>query len=90
MDTAARLGAFLDRLWELQKAAGITDAELARRMHVDQALISRAKRPGAEPSFGMKFALGACDLFPELLFFLASDMSIITSDVRIDTSEGAA
>ncbi len=88
--STTREGAFLARLWELQAAAGKSDADLARAMGVDQSLISRVRRTDP-PTFGIKFALGACEVFPELRFFLFPNIPILTDAVSIDTNgEGAA
>ena len=80
MDAQARMQGFLSRLWTLQADAGLSDAELARKMGVDQALVSRAKHPGTK-SVGSKFLLGAGSVFPELGFLLFPDLSIIQSDL---------
>lgn len=88
--STTREATFLKRLSELQQDAGMTDADLARAMGVDQSLISRVKRSDP-PTFGIKFALGACDRFPELRFLLFPDVPILTSDVPVLTDgEGAA
>lgn len=90
METEARMQAFLTRLWELQAEAGLTDAELARKMGVDPALICRAKRDTTR-TVGSKFLLGAGSVFTELGFVLFPDLSIITSDMsEIEDEEGAA
>ncbi len=89
MDQETRMQAVLTRLWELQAEAGLSDADLARRMNVDQALISRTKRRRAK-TFGMKFFLGAVEVFPELGFLLSSDLSIIRSDLPIVKDEEQA
>ena len=81
--------AFLQRLWDLQARASLSDAALAREMGVDQALISRAKR-GPAKTVGIKFILGATDRFPELRRLLFPEVSIITSDVQKLTDERAS
>lgn len=89
MDTEARMQTFLARLWELQADAGLTDADLARQMGVDQALISRAKRDHPK-TVGSKFLLRAGTVFPELGFLLFPDLSNITTDMSPVKTEGVA
>lgn len=69
--------AFLTRLWELQAEAGLSDTALARELGVNQSHIWRAKNDPSR-TFGIKFALGACDRFPELRDFLFGEMPIST------------
>lgn len=87
MDTRER--AFLDRLEQLQKAAGLSDTELARRMGVSYTMLWRAKNDDSR-SFGLKFADGARSVFPELRGFLLGDSPIITVDALTGTDEGGA
>lgn len=89
MDTEARTLAFLQRLWELQAEAGLTDAVLARRMGVDQALVCRAKRDKPR-TVGSKFLLGAGSVFPELGLLLFPELSIMNDDFSEIEEERAA
>lgn len=81
--------AFLTRLWELQAEAGLTDAALARELGVNQSHIWRAKNDPTR-TFGIKFALGACDRFPELRTLLFGNVPIGQSNMTVGTNEGAA
>lgn len=85
MNHVARQQEFLARLWELQGAARMSDAELARRIGVHQAAISRRRNGGAR-TLSTKFILGAVDTFPELGCILHPDLQIITSDLKIGQS----
>ena len=89
MDNAARMQAFLTRLWELQATAGLTDTALAREMGVNYSHVWRAKH---DPSrmFGAKFILGACSRFPELGFVLSGDIPIRTLECAVENTEAAS
>jgi len=50
------------RVWGLERALGWARAELARRMGVSQALVSRVRRGGRRR--GRRFRLGAGLAFP--------------------------
>jgi transcriptional regulator with XRE-family HTH domain len=67
---------FLTRLWELQADAGLTNAELARRLGCSASYIHHIKtgRPGRGKSLGLNLVLAAVSLFPELNSFLVADL----------------
>lgn len=58
---------FLQHLWRLQAEAGISDAELARRMGHERSYISRLKSETDKTrNVSLSFAVRAVRLFPEL------------------------
>lgn len=66
--------AFLVRLWELQAEAGLTNAELARRLRCHRTYIRHLKT-GARKRIGLDLALNAASLFPDLRrFFLSPEL----------------
>lgn len=90
MDHAARMQAFVKRLWELQDATHMTDAQLARRIGIHQAALSRLRNNEGHETVGTKFLIGACSAFPELGFTLLPELQIITTPMQIDTDEEVA
>lgn len=93
MQQQGREQTVLRRLWELQADAGLSDSALARRIGVDQSNVSRAKHGADNPdrSVSVKFLLGACDTFPELVFLLFPDLHARTGTMhRCTEQEGAA
>jgi hypothetical protein len=89
MDNAARMQAFLTRLWELQDKAGLTDTALAREMGVNYSHVWRAKNDPYRPG-GAKFILGACSRFPELSFVLSGDIPVRTVECADHPDEAAS
>ena len=81
--------AFLQRLWELQAEAGLSDPALAREMGVNQSHVWRAKHDPTR-TFGVKFLLGACSRFPELRFVLSGDIPIRTLECAVENTEAAS
>jgi transcriptional regulator with XRE-family HTH domain len=65
----------LSRLWALQEASGFNDAELSRRLGVNQSTVHRLKK-GKRDHPSLRFLLAAFREFPELTLFLSSDMRI--------------
>jgi transcriptional regulator with XRE-family HTH domain len=81
--------AFLARLWELQAAAGISNVDLARQLHVTPSYVSRLKRGERSGSaISLALALRACTVYPELRFFLSSDVPASVECVPGRTEEG--
>lgn len=80
-----RKRAFLERLWDLQTEAGLSDAALARELGVRQSAICRAKQ-AIDRTFGLDFAMRAGDRFPELraLLFTESPIGINCVPTRED------
>ena len=60
---------FLQKLWQLQRDRGLNDAELARRIGVNQSTISRMKHKERKTP-GLRVALAMIREFPELAPFL--------------------
>lgn len=67
----------------------MNDAALAREIGVAQSSISRARNDPAR-TFGIDFALRACDRFPELRFILFGDFPVRHNDAPMGKAEGAA
>lgn len=64
---------FLQHLWRLQAAAGISDAELARRIGNERSYISRLKNDREQTrNISLSFAVRSARLFPELRAVLDS------------------
>jgi plasmid maintenance system antidote protein VapI len=73
--------AFLVRLWELQAEAGISNADLARRLGCHPSYIRHLKI-GDRKRIGLDIALNAAKIFPELRhFFLSSELPVSNTDV---------
>lgn len=86
-----RKRAFLERLWELQDAAGLNDKELAAEIGVAQSSISRARNhEQTGRTFGVEFAIRACDRFPELRRILHGDFPIGQNVGPMGKGEGAS
>jgi DNA-binding XRE family transcriptional regulator len=62
---------FLARLWQLQAAASLNDAELARAIGVNQSTVHRLKK-GEREAPHLRTLLGAIREFPELAVFVSS------------------
>lgn len=60
---------FLRRLWQLQTERGLTDAELARRLGVNQSTVCRLKQ-GERDAPSLRVTLAMVREFPELAPFL--------------------
>lgn len=67
---------FLARLWELQRAARMTDKELAGLLGCSVSYLShlRKGRPGRGKRVGLTFVLAAIARFPELSLFLVAEL----------------
>lgn len=68
---------FLARLWSLQDADGLSNAELSRRIGCDASYIGHLRAGRKGKRVGLDFALGAARLYPELRgFFLPSELPV--------------
>lgn len=67
--------AFLERLWQAQSEAGLSDAALAREIGVQHSTVWRAKYDPIR-TFGLDFAIAACRRFPELGSLLLGDSPV--------------
>ncbi len=74
---------FLQRLWELQAEAGLSNAALARVLGVSPSYIHhlRRGRPGRGRRIGLNVALAAASAFPELRIFLSTELPVGNTDV---------
>jgi len=61
--------AFLEELWRLQKAAGLTDTQLAREIHHERTYLSRLRSGAVAPHISFDFACKAAERFPSLASF---------------------
>lgn len=74
--------AFLMRLWELQSEAGISNADLARRLGCDPSYIRHMKAGRKGGRIGLDIAMKASALFPELRrFFLPSELPVSNTEI---------
>lgn len=85
MSEASRV--FLDRLWQLQAEAGLSDPALAKELGVNHTTIYRLKQSGAA-RFNSRFFNAACARFPELGFSVPCDLRISTGTMRPVTDDG--
>jgi transcriptional regulator with XRE-family HTH domain len=85
MDVAA----FLARLWQLQRVAGLTNAALAERIGVHEATISRLRR-GEREQPHLTTLLGAINAFPELAVFVGGDLRQRTTTIPTRKSKEAS
>lgn len=68
---------FLARLWELQAEAGISNADLARRLGIHPSYVRHMKAGRRGKQIGLDLAVRAATLFPELRrFFLPSELPV--------------
>ena len=66
---------FLARLWELQDASGISNAELARTLGCSPSYIRHMKAGRKGRRIGLHIALAAVRRFPDLgVFLLLADL----------------
>lgn len=73
--------AFLARLWELQAEAGMSNAELSRRLGCHPSYIRHLKIRDRR-RIGLDIALNAASLFPELRrFFLPTELPVSNTAV---------
>jgi transcriptional regulator with XRE-family HTH domain len=73
---------------EARRRAGLTQAELAARLHTTQSAIARMERGGTEPSFErVVTALRVCgyDLLPRLLPADDADWTVASTNLAVDT-----
>lgn len=78
---------FLDRLWQLQEQAGLTNAALARLLGCDASYIRHLKA-GRRRRLGLNIALAATRRFPELLvFLLTEELPVSNTDVPRGNAE---
>jgi transcriptional regulator with XRE-family HTH domain len=61
---------FLERLWELQAEAGLSDSELARRLGVQQSYVSRLRSGDRGQRLTINIVGRAVRVFPRLSSFL--------------------
>jgi len=72
---------------EARRRAGLTQAELAARLHTTQSAIARIERGGTEPSYERVVdALRACgyDLLPRLLPADDADWTVASTNLEAD------
>ena len=78
---------FLERLRELQREAGMTDAQVARALGYERSYLTRLKGGTRGRRLSLAFALKAAALFPELAVFLTPSITQVKPEYTSDTQE---
>ncbi len=79
---------FLQRLWQAQDDAGVSNAELARRLECDASYITHLRLGRRDyPKLGAAFVLNAARHFPDLRSFLLP-AELLVGNTSVPTNHG--
>ena len=80
--------AFIKMLHELQAAANMSDAQLARATGANQSYLSRLRNEPRTRNISLQFARRAAGVFDELRIFLSPIDNLGTETYHAGTDEG--
>lgn len=78
--------AFLERLRELQREAGLTDAQLARALGYERSYLTRLMGGTRGSRLSLAFALKAAEVFPDLAVFFPTGITKVNEEYTTGTN----